>query len=446
MARPGRILHLALWALAAATVPESGMAQQAGAAPTVPAELDEQIRSELVAVAAMLMRDGYVDLESGEKAALAIEAKLAAGDYDDLSHPGAFSSQLRDDILEVVQDKHLNIFAPGFPGRPPPGAPMPRPLPVSQAGIVRADLLDGNVGYLEVAAFPPPDMFAQGADPALASLLATDGLIIDLRNTLGGSPDSVIYLLSCFLGSEDPVHVNDILWRNPKTETFRTEEFWSEETSVRYLDKPVIVLTSSSTFSAAEGFAYHMQAFELARIVGETTGGGAHPTGARTIGHGINMSLPIGQARSPITGRNWERVGVIPDVEVPREDALAAALGELGQSVEGANIDQLSRAPLFRPRTGPLPGEEDAIRRIVGELIDQEPDYSLLGEEIGQMTRQMLPRLHDTVAALGSVESIEFVEVDRMGAGVYSVKMTNGTTRWRIMLDAEGRAVTVSFR
>ena len=35
--------------------------------------------------------------------------------------------------------------------------------------------------------------------------------------------------------------------------------------------------------------------------------------------------IPTGRAINPITGTNWEGTGVIPDIEVPQEDAFKKA-------------------------------------------------------------------------------------------------------------------------
>ncbi|HSH59684.1 MAG TPA: S41 family peptidase [Acidimicrobiales bacterium] len=104
-------------------------------------------------------------------------------------------------------------------------------------------------------------------------------------------------------------------------------------------DKKVFVLTSNQTFSAAEEFAYSLQVLKRATIVGETTGGGAHPgEGAALLGrHG--MFVPSGRAINPITRRNWEGTGVVPDVEVNAnlalETALSIASGTLAETGGG---------------------------------------------------------------------------------------------------------------
>jgi hypothetical protein len=86
------------------------------------------------------------------------------------------------------------------------------------------------------------------------------------------------------------------------------------------------VLTSDRTFSGAEEFSYNLKNLERATIVGDTTGGGAHPV-SRVIFEELSTGLgvPFGRAVNPITGTNWEGVGVIPDVAVPSAQALDKA-------------------------------------------------------------------------------------------------------------------------
>ena len=62
-----------------------------------------------------------------------------------------------------------------------------------------------------------------------------------------------------------------------------------------------------------------------ATIVGETTGGGAHPVRGRSIDEHFMIGVPFARAINPVTHTNWEGVGVEPDVKVPAKDALATA-------------------------------------------------------------------------------------------------------------------------
>jgi C-terminal processing protease CtpA/Prc len=149
-------------------------------------------------------------------------------------------------------------------------------------------------------------------------------LIIDLRRNGGGSPGTVA-LVSSYLFDDEPVHLNSLYWRPSDT----TQDFWTDpgvEGRKFGGAKPVYVLTSSRTFSAAEEFTYNLQTRERAVIVGETTGGGAHPGGVVQLPHGLNVFVPSGRAINPITKTNWEGTGIVPDVPVPAADALEAAL------------------------------------------------------------------------------------------------------------------------
>jgi len=64
---------------------------------------------------------------------------------------------------------------------------------------------------------------------------------------------------------------------------------------------------------------------ERATIVGEATGGGAHMGGPYRINAHFSVIVPSGRAINPITGTNWEGVGVQPDIEVSADKALATA-------------------------------------------------------------------------------------------------------------------------
>lgn len=85
------------------------------------------------------------------------------------------------------------------------------------------------------------------------------------------------------------------------------------------------VLTSSRTFSGGEEFTYDLQTQQRATIVGETTGGGAHPVRGERIDAHFMIGVPFAKAINPITHTSWEGTGVVPDVKVPASEALEKA-------------------------------------------------------------------------------------------------------------------------
>ena len=101
------------------------------------------------------------------------------------------------------------------------------------------------------------------------------------------------------------------------------------------------MLTGRRTFSGAEEFAYNLQALKRATIVGDTTGGGAHPGGMQRVADHFGVWVPTGRAINPITKTNWEGTGIEPNVKVPAAEALSTA--------------QKLAAERLTPRTPPTP-------------------------------------------------------------------------------------------
>jgi hypothetical protein len=416
--------------------------------PPPPAPLDAAGRTAVVNAAAEALRQRYVYPDVGRRAAESIEAALAAGAYDDIVQPWPFAERLTADLQAVARDKHLRVSARGpapmpvaAAGNPPPGPP-----PRSDAGIARADRLPGHIGYIEVVGLPGLDAFKPPLERAMAALADTRALIIDLRRNGGGTPHAEVYLTSYLLDPAKPIPVNRFVWRNPGTETFRTEEFLSSPTPYWYRDKAVYVLTSARTFSGGEAVAYDMQALKLATIVGETTGGGANPGGGAPLTPDFGMFMPGGRGENPTTGTNWEGVGVKPDVSVPAADALKVALALLGHTTDKTEIDALSEASLFEPRSTANPLSEPTIRRTAEELARGEPNYDMLTPGMQEVTRAQLAGLQQTFQSLGAIESVTFVEVGPQGGDAFDVKFANGALRWTITLTPDGKTAGAGIR
>jgi hypothetical protein len=418
------------------------IADAPGASPTAAAppasfaaSLDAAARQAVVTQLATALRDRYVFPDIAEQAATKINAALVAGEYDSLDQ-AAFAARLNADVAEIAHDKHLNV---GWQGGPPPGPPPGAgPMPRMEAGVVRADKLAGDIGYIEVAGFPPPQAFKPALDRAMAGLAGSKALIIDVRRNGGGSPPAVTYLVSYLLAADQRVHINDIVGRTPGTTEFTRTSSYSEPTPVSFAGVPVYVLTSQRTFSGGEEFAYDVKALGRATLVGELTGGGANPTGGVPLGNGFMASIPFGRAENPITGSNWEGHGVDPDVAVPAGDALKVALERLGAE-PAADIAAASREQVFAPRSVPTAGTEAALRSFVAGLATGSPDYDKLSSQFAEVVRQQLPMTQSRFASLGELKSVTYREPGAMGGDAYDVVFANGGLIMSVMLDADGK-------
>ena len=293
--------------------------------------IDAATRTKVIDGVLKRLNDSYVFPETAKKMETSIRERVSNKEYDQITSAKAFATKLTEDLQAVSKDKHLrvrysnNVIPERGPRREPTAEEREqekRELTWMNHGFSKVERLPGNIGYLEFLNFMDPDLAADTVAAAMNFVNGTDALIIDMRQNGGGSPAMVALVCSYLFGPE-PVHLNDLYWR----EGNRTDEFWTkkEVAGKRYLNKDVYVLTSKRTFSGAEEFTYNLKNLKRATIIGETTGGGAHPGGGFRIDDHFGMFVPTGRAISPITKTNWEGTGVTPDVLVPADQALLTA-------------------------------------------------------------------------------------------------------------------------
>ena len=292
--------------------------------------VDAAERARVIAGAAAELDSFYVFPQVAARIGDTLRARLARGEYDRYDNGFTFAMRLNEDVRALSHDKHMRVDYVAQPAPAAPGAnPTPddiarerRQLEDANCGFDEAEVLPGNVGYLKFDFFGAVDVCEATASAAMTFLARTRALIIDLRENSGGQPEMVAWVASYLF--DQRTHLNDLWTRR----TDSTAEYWTTD-SVPGLKfggtKPVYVLTSSRTFSGAEEFTYDLQTQQRATVVGETTGGGAHPVRGQRIDEHFMIGVPFARAINPITHTNWEGKGVEPDVKVPADKALAKA-------------------------------------------------------------------------------------------------------------------------
>lgn len=229
-------------------------------------------------------------------------------------------------LLAESHDLHLkikiNTVTAGQAPVPNEGALLERHLAHGLMGVRR---LPANIGYLKLRYFAQDAGGTAMIDRAMEMLRDTDALIIDLRENTGGGGTADSRLLGHL--SATPIPMAKIVWRNKDGSTeVEQRQVDIPATGSLYLDKPVFLLTANRTFSAAEGFAYDLQAAHRATLVGEPTRGGANPQNRPVeLGAGMSAFVPNGRVEHPTTHGNWEGKGVQPDVRTDPRAALAEA-------------------------------------------------------------------------------------------------------------------------
>ena len=277
-----------------------------------------------------LLVNNYIFPDVAKKMNGLLQENYKAGVYQSTTSTASFAERLTADLQCISKDKHLKVsFNPGAAAamrKAQASGQSPQPnlegMRMNNFGFKELKLLPGNIGYLDLRSFTDAQWGGETAVAAMNFLSNASALIIDLRANGGGSP-SMIQLLTSYLYGPEPVHLNSFYYR--PSDTFSETWTLKEVKGKRSPDMPVYVLTSNKTFSAAEEFTYNLKNLKRATIIGETTGGGAHPGGNMVATDRFLVWVPSGRAINPITKTNWEGTGVKPDIEVKATDALQAA-------------------------------------------------------------------------------------------------------------------------
>lgn len=297
-------------------------------------QIDQLEIAKAVDSLALKMFNLYVFPAKGKEVHDLLKKNLKDGIYKEITDPLLLCKKLTEDIQSVTHDRHLQVmFDPqqiammkndGSGQGANFSTLMDEMFKKSNYDFVEVKILKGNIGYLKFNAFHDSKGAFEAATGAMTFLKNTDALIIDLTENNGGSPKMIQYLSSYFFAENDERHLNSFYYRPNDTTTHTYTLPYVPGT--RKPDWDIYVLTSRGTFSAAEEFTYNLKNMKRATIVGETTGGGAHPVNTFVLTDNFMASVAIGKAINPITKTNWEGKGVKPDYEVKSNIALNKAL------------------------------------------------------------------------------------------------------------------------
>lgn len=241
-------------------------------------------------------------------------------------------------------------------------------------GFRDARRLDGELAYIRFDFFADPQYAQDTAAGAMRFAEGAKGLIIDLRYNNGGVLETAQFLMSYLYPAGKEQKFFDYNYTEDGVRVERSQWSLAAVPGRRSGDTPVVVLTGSTSFSSAEWMAFSLQRLGRATIIGERTAGGAHPVTRAPIDDRFMLQVPFGQIRDPVGGRDFEGVGVTPDIVVPASDALLAAQKFLLQRRAAAgDVDaKWALAPVEFALAGKVPSAadlDDAVGTYEGRTL-----------------------------------------------------------------------------
>lgn len=337
--------------LALACVLSLGLIAASPAAIATSDLLTAQERSKAIEAIAVAFEQIYVFPEVGNRVASDLRGRLQRGEYDRISESAELAKVLSAHIDAICHDAHTSVeyVAEDALAERPPADPAEAKRRsekrLAQAAAENFDFavpkrLDGNVSLIRFDGFYRAAEVGPLVQKYMNESADADALIFDLRENGGGSPE-IIALIASYLFDDEPVHLYDQSNRRERTDI----KVWTDPKvpGKRFgSKKPVFILTSKRTYSAAENFAYTLQQLKRANVVGETTRGGAHGAFGRPVTSHLIPFVATSRTVNAVSHSDWDRTGVVPDIGVPAVDALEVAL-KLAKEYSAQAVRQRTR-------------------------------------------------------------------------------------------------------
>lgn len=392
----------------------------------------------------------YVYPDKAKTIAATLRRHLDAGDYDAATDRHKLASELTDDLVEASNDLHFAVgvdpaWVADYAARQDPArvAALREDERQGEArknfGFAGLRYLDGNIAYLDLTHFADPELAYDAAAAAMRFIENGDAVIYDMRYNNGGHLEMAQLLASQLFRGDKDQELFDYDYNLDGRRVERGQWVLPALPAKRLTGKPVYVLTGSTSFSAAEWFAYTLKKLGRATLVGERTAGGAHPVDRKPVGTDFFLQVPIGQIRDPIDRGDFEGQGVTPDHPVASVDALAVAhrlaLADLAKAAPAkrADADWLAPELAVRPQLSAA-----ALKALAGRYEGRRID--LVGGKLlytwRERFRLALEPLGGDLLAIEGVRDFRF-RIVRKGGKVTALERIDrdGTTQSYARLD-----------
>ena len=386
-------------------------------AATGDATLTATDRRAVVDALGRTLEANYVFPDKAKTVAATLRAHLDKGDYDDAGDKEALASELTRDLIAASGDLHFFVgvdpdFVADYCAKKDPvlaealRAKERRAEERENFGFTDLRVLDGNIAYVGLSHFADPELGYDAAAAAMRFIENSDAVIYDLRYNNGGTLEMAQLLASQLFRGDKDQELFDYYYLEDGKRVERGQWVLPALPAKRLTGKPVYVLTGSTSFSAAEWFAYSLKKLGRATLVGARTAGGAHPVDRKPVGADFFVQVPIGQIKDPVDRGDFEGRGVTPDHEVPSADALVVAqrlaLADIARADPAKQADVNWFAPLLDTPAALSPA---ALKAVAGQYEGRRIDI-VDGKLLYTWRERFRLQLHPIGGDLFAVEGV----------------------------------------
>jgi len=413
--------------------------------PTSAQEFYDSPEWNAVMQAADMLEEGYVIPNTASELASMLRSRAA--EFAELGDTEEFVEVVNAAMRDIANDLHLRVFTADGDSGPrmvrrradsgdqvPEGAQrVARRRPSGNAdgesrlqfasATIESRMLSDDVGYLRVSFLYLTESDKQALREAMEAIEQAEVIVLDMRGVPGGVEEAVMHLSGYFFGESTHLVTTQ---RRGQPEIER----WSDPSvsGPTFANQPLFILTSGRTGSAAESFVFGMEATARATTVGEKTAGAGHFGNIVDLGGGYQMFLPMGRTFNPRTGIGFEAQGISPDVSVPADQALNAALIEAGhpELVVETPASDVAEEGLkdyvgqYGPRSvtlsrGRLRYQREGMPGTVPMEMIAEDEFELVipaGAQVRGAVNGEFPTIRFNRSQSGSVESLSIVDPD----------------------------------
>jgi hypothetical protein len=291
-------------------------------------------RHRILVQAVAYLNQFYIDHAVAGKTGAAMLEHEAKGDDESATDPATFARIVTRQMWEASDDHDLEfVYSPEpIPNLPPP-SPLPQSMPAAyrtamlhgNCGFEKVEVLPDNIGYIELSSFPELSICRAKAVAAMSKVNTARAVIFDLRENRGGFGNMTAFIASYLFDHPE-------YWYSPRDNTTKDSWLRSPVAGSDLAAKPVYVLTSARTISAAEQFTYNLKMLKRATIVGETTAGASHAGVFHRIDKHFGVAITEVKSINPYSKYDWNGTGIKPDVKTPAADAMNFAVRLIGKA------------------------------------------------------------------------------------------------------------------